>query len=312
MSHPTVHDGDTKTIGILYPPPGPASAGPVLVATDGSAAGEAACRAASLIAATSSSIVQVMVVVEPLPVFVPELSGTTQQPVPSPAFISATRDRIAGQLRKIAPEASAWQVDVKYGRPSDEIVNQARDRDAQLIVIGLVHHGMMDRILDGDTAQEVVRQCHVPVLVVSPGWKALPMRAVFAVDFSAQSMQAARAGLRLLKHGSTVVLAHVRQTATVFDGMGMWEEEYDQAATRELGKFAESLNAPAGIHVEQMTLSGSPSGALLRFANRTEADLIVIGTRGLGLIQRALLGSVATRVLRHSTCSLLIVPDLKD
>lgn len=312
MSHPTLNEDDTKSLGIGYPPPGQASLGPVLVATDGYPAGEAACRAAALVAAMSSSIVQVLVVVEPLPILLPDPSLTIQPLVVSPALIRATRDRIAGQLREIGPEASDWQVEVEYGRPSNEIVNKARDLNAQLIVIGLVHHGMMDRILDGDTVQEVVRQCHVPVLLVSPTWKARPTRAVFAVDFSPQSMRAARAGLRLVGDGSKIFLVHVRPSVTVFDGMGMWEEEYEQAATTLLEKFAESLNAPSGIEVEQVTLSGSPSAALLSFANKTEADLIVIGTRGLGLIQRILLGSVATRVLRHSTRSLLIVPDLNE
>ena len=48
MSHPTLNEDDTKSLGIGYPPPGQASLGPVLVATDGYPAGEAACRAAAL------------------------------------------------------------------------------------------------------------------------------------------------------------------------------------------------------------------------------------------------------------------------
>ena len=96
---------------------------------------------------------------------------------------------------------------------------------------------------------------------------------------------------------------------TVYDGMVMWEEEYETAATKELVKFTKVLNAPAGVRVEQVFLTGSPSGALLGLADRTDADLIVAGTRGAGLMQRLLLGSVATRLMRHSTRSLLIVPD---
>jgi len=56
-------------------------------------------------------------------------------------------------------------------------------------------------------------------------------------------------------------------------------------------------------------LSGSPAAALLDLAEKQHADLIVAGTRGAGLMQRLLLGSVATRLMRHSTRSLLIVPD---
>ena len=311
MSDPTVPQRDTNITGSWYPPARQAPSGPILVATDGTTAGEAAFRAASLIAAKSSSSVQVMVVVEPLPVLVPEPSLIVQPLVAPPELLDVTRDRVAAQMRELAPEGLDWHVEVEYGRPSAEIADKAHNRNAQLIVIGLVHHGVVDRILDGDTALEVVRQSHAPVLLASASWKALPGRAVFAVDFSAESMQAARAGLRLLGDGATVVLAHVRPMATVFDGMGMWEEEYEKTATKELGKFAEALKAPAGLRVEQVTLSGSPSAAILGLADRTEADLIVAGTRGAGLMQRLLLGSVATRLLHHSTRSLLIVPDLE-
>jgi nucleotide-binding universal stress UspA family protein len=231
--------------------------------------------------------------------------------VASPELLNAVRDRVVEQLRKLAPPGLDWHVEVEYGRPSAEIADKARDRKAQLIVVGLVHHGVVDRILDGDTALEVVRQSHTPVLLAASDWSGLPKHAVFAVDFSSQSMQAARAGLRLLADGGTIVLAHVRPIVTVYDGMGMWEEEYETAATKELGKFASALNVPEGMHVQQMMLSGSPSAALLALADRMEANLIVAGTRGAGLMQRLLLGSVATRLMRHSARSLLIVPDLE-
>lgn len=309
MSDPTATPQDTSTTEAWYPPAGPVPSGPILVATDGTTAGEAAFRAAAVIAAKLRSTVQVMVVVEPLPVIVPEPSVIMQPLVASPELLNTVRDRVVAQLGKLAPQGFDWHVDVEYGRPSAEIADKAQDRKVQLIVIGLVHHGVVDRILDGDTALEVVRQSHAPVLLAASDWSGLTKRAVFAVDFSSQSMQAARAGLRLLADGATVVLAHSRPVLTVYDGMGMWEEEYETVAMKELGKFADALNVPAGIHVQQMMLSGTPSAALLALAERMEADLIVAGTRGAGLMQRLLVGSVATRLMRHSTRSLLIVPD---
>lgn len=309
MSDSTAPQRDTNSNRSFYPPARQAPSGPILVAADGTSAGEAAFCAASAIAAKSSSSVQVLVVVEPLPALGPEQSLMMPPLVASPELLDAVRSRVVAQIRELGPEGLEWHVEVGYGRPSVEIADKARDRNAQLIVIGLVHRGVVDRILDGDTALEVVRQSHTPVVLVSARWEALPKCAVFAVDFSVQSMQAARTGLRLLDVGSTVFLAHVRPMTTVYDGMGMWEEEYEKAATKELERFAEVLNAPAGMRVEQVTLSGSPSAALLGLADGMEADLIVAGTRGAGLMQRLLLGSVATRLMRHSTRSLLIVPD---
>ena len=282
---------------------------PILVATDGTPAAEAAFRTATLIAAKLSASVRVMVVVEPLPVVAPESSTVMEPLVASPEMLNAVRDRVISQFGGLAPEGLDWRVEVEYGRPSDEIAKKARACIAQLVVIGLVHHRVVDRILDGDTAVEVVRQSLVPVMLASADSNALPKRAVFAVDFSPQSIEAARAGLRLLADEPTVYLAHVRPMLTVFDDMGMWEEEYETVAATELRKFTEALNAPAGIQVEHVILSGRPAAALLELAEKENADLIVCGTRGAGLVQRLLLGSVATRLMRHSTRSLLIVPD---
>lgn len=309
MSESDVTRDETTTTGSWYPSSTQVTSGPVLVATDGSPAGEAAFRAAALIAGKLSSKVHVVVVVEPLPMIVPEPSAIMQPLVASPELLDAVRDGVVRQMRDLAPEGSEWNVEVEYGRPSDETARKAADTKAQLIVIGLVHHGLVDRILDGDTALEVVRQANVPVMLASPDAHALPKRAIFAVDFSPQSMDAARAALRVLDDSATITLVHVRPAATVFDGSGLWEEEYEQAATRELEKFTRALGAPAATRVEATILQGGAAKMILELAQKSNADLVVAGTHGAGLMQRLFLGSVATRLIRHADCSLLIVPD---
>jgi nucleotide-binding universal stress UspA family protein len=152
----------------------------------------------------------------------------------------------------------------------------------------------------------------MPVLLAAPSWKAAPKKAVFAIDFSESSMEAARVGLSLMAPDSTIVLTHVCPLATVFDGMGMWEEEYERAAGEELGKFEKALKVPAGIKVEHVTVRGHPSSSLLHLAETTSADLIVAGTRGTGLFKRLFVGSVAARLVHHAACSLLVVPDSED
>ena len=62
------------------------------------------------------------------------------------------------------------------------------------------------------------------------------------------------------------------------------------------------------MKIEKVVLRGNPSAAILELAEKTDADLIVAGTQGAGFVRRILIGSVATRLIRHSTRSLLIVP----
>jgi nucleotide-binding universal stress UspA family protein len=53
--------------------------------------------------------------------------------------------------------------------------------------------------------------------------------------------------------------------------------------------------------------SGDPAEAILSVAESVDADLIVVGARGLGLVARFVRGSVSTKVAHHSPCDVLII-----
>jgi len=63
-----------------------------------------------------------------------------------------------------------------------------------------------------------------------------------------------------------------------------------------------------GLRVDARTLVGEPTEAIGDHARETGADLIVIGARGLGLLDRVLVGSVAAKIIRHAPCPVLVVP----
>jgi nucleotide-binding universal stress UspA family protein len=62
---------------------------------------------------------------------------------------------------------------------------------------------------------------------------------------------------------------------------------------------------PGEVHTE--VLEGAPAEAILDVAKTRKSDLIVMGSRGLGLLQGALLGSQSQKVVRHAPCPVLIV-----
>jgi nucleotide-binding universal stress UspA family protein len=62
---------------------------------------------------------------------------------------------------------------------------------------------------------------------------------------------------------------------------------------------------PGEIHTE--ILEGSPAEAILDVVNVRKCDLIVMGSRGLGRLAGALLGSQSQKVLHHASCPVLIV-----
>lgn len=251
---------ETLATGSWYSPPLEENGGPLVAATDGSTAGEAAVRAASLIA------------------------------------------------EKISADVDVLRVDERHGRPSRAIVDHAEAKKAQLIILGHVHHAMLDRLLDRETALEVVRRSSIPVLLASANMKTVVKRALLAVDFSPESREAARDALTLLDGEAFVVLAHVAPSPTVFEGSGLREDEYETMMEVELRKFARALSFPPRSRVEHVILHGRPAHALLRLAERTHADLIAIGTRGADKIQRLFVGSNTARIIHNSRCSVLIAP----
>lgn len=70
---------------------------------------------------------------------------------------------------------------------------------------------------------------------------------------------------------------------------------------------AAAVLAAQGVEHEKDILEGPPARAILDVAQTRGVDLIVMGSRGLGLVGATLLGSVSYRVIREAPCPVLIV-----
>jgi nucleotide-binding universal stress UspA family protein len=63
----------------------------------------------------------------------------------------------------------------------------------------------------------------------------------------------------------------------------------------------------AGVKVEAMAREGDPADAILDVAEEENADLIVVGNKGMTGAKRFLLGSVPNKVSHHAPCSVMII-----
>jgi len=61
------------------------------------------------------------------------------------------------------------------------------------------------------------------------------------------------------------------------------------------------------MKVESHPTSGDPCDALIAVAQDVDADLIVVGSRGMTGVKRFVLGSVPNKIAHHAPCSVLIV-----
>ncbi len=86
------------------------------------------------------------------------------------------------------------------------------------------------------------------------------------------------------------------------------------AQTVDLREVAESVLKRAagdalskGVDVQTHAREGQPAEVIIDVANQEQADLIVVGSRGLTGIKRYLLGSVSSKVSEHAPCNVMIV-----
>jgi nucleotide-binding universal stress UspA family protein len=83
--------------------------------------------------------------------------------------------------------------------------------------------------------------------------------------------------------------------------------EAAEAQARETLERASSIASHSGVRAETRLDTGDPANALITAAETLQADLIVVGNKGMSGVRRFVLGSVPNKVSHHSPCSLLIV-----
>jgi len=83
----------------------------------------------------------------------------------------------------------------------------------------------------------------------------------------------------------------------------------DEKVTAEFTKFIEDRMEAAGMRIPRMSVSvrsGKVYEQIVRFAEEQDADMIMIGHRGLSPMQRFFLGSVAAKVVAQAPCSVYV------
>lgn len=141
------------------------------------------------------------------------------------------------------------------------------------------------------------------------------MKTIIAgADVSVPSDQAIdRAAAIAAKHGSKLILVHAVANDTAVEGVdnevlkhvGEVTQAMRIEVTRRLQAKLEALLAQ-GIDAELVSPAGAPGETVAALAKARGAKLIVCGTHGHTGIQRFLLGSVATAILRHAPCDVLV------
>lgn len=143
-----------------------------------------------------------------------------------------------------------------------------------------------------------------------PAAKLWPMKTILvATDGSENGRHALEEALELAQAGgAAVTVLYVRHTPLPVLG----DPFYQRALSAELRRANETVAIAAGVahsmgvEVETEVLEGDPAGRILELARLRDVDLIVVGSRGLGRIAGALLGSVSQDVVQRSDRPVLV------
>lgn len=289
-----------------------------LIAYDGSKSADEVCDLVARIEWPPRSELRVVTA------YAPYLPGSF---VPDELFDPATPDIVFEADREIA-EAGAkvaaerirrptttvtWAA--VHGRPASVVLDEARAWSADLIVVGTRGLGPFSAALLGSVSDEIVDHATCPVLVVR---RPSIERVVLADDGSAGARTAAAVLVWPIFTRSRVRVVTVSEAAArgiEGTGPGWVETEGDHrlrmvqaglAAADALARSSADRLEADGLTTEIEVRHGDPAHEIIRAATDWEADLIVMGTRGLTGLQRLLLGSVARKVLQHAPCSVLI------
>src|SRR5262245_4363193 len=226
-------------------------------------------------------------------------------------------ERVAAAVRRaLRRRWPAADVAVLDKSPVEAILAEARG--AQAIVVGSRGHGLLGRLLLGSVSRGVVRRAPCPTLVVK-GRARRFKRFVVGVDGSATARRAAAfmARLRCPRGGSVTLVTVVEPVrlgslglmpsgvrATLEREARAMSAERVRRAQRELAAAARPI-ARAGWRTRTSVRLGVPVTELTGAA--AAADVLVVGVRGAGGVERLLLGSVAEGVLTRSRFPVLVV-----
>ena len=278
----------------------------ILLATDGSEDATAATWAAVDLARRSGSELHVVHAFE----FIPPREYMSVALRLRPASGTADRgqellDEQVGRIEEMGVEVAGAQV--REGSPVDQILSAADEIGAGLVVIGRRGLGGVRRLLMGSVSEGVIHNARCPVLVLrgeEVSWP--PARVLMADDSSEDSRNAAKLaatiGGLLGAEGSLVqVYPRLLQTSRAVGALQASMVDHAlRGAEAELEVFAGELEGILGSRPGVKLLAdegadGIDGIALTLVEEAQEAGgtaLISVGSRGLGGIQRARVGSV--------------------
>ena len=289
----------------------------ILVAYDGSECADAALDDLRMAGLPSDAQIKVLSVVE------------NWLPPPSALEIIEHVDRDQeylalarrGGIRLVSLEPG-WDVKSESGAgsPATVIIEKADEWGADLIVVGSHGHTALGRFFFGSVSQKVLSEARRSVRVARGRIEEpdTPVRLIVGFDGSKGAEAAIEAvAARKWPAGSEARIVNATWMTPQLSSHQMvgsiitWIAEEKARIKKMIDEVADKLRA-AALKTEAVVKEEDPKRLLIAEAESWGADCIFVGARGMGRIERFLLGSVSSAVAARAHCSVEVAHDRKE
>jgi nucleotide-binding universal stress UspA family protein len=232
--------------------------------------------------------------------------------------------KAAVEIRNLVPSEHASRVDlqtiVRIGTIEQELLGIVGDEAIDAVVMGTHGRRYLSRWFMGSVTEHILRHVPVPVLTVSHveaeqhaiGLVSLK-RILYATDLS----ESATIGLRYAIEFARGTGAHLTVMHVVDDEDRMlWGPaliaHLDRIKVvadfrRRLDDLVKQEEA-SGVQIEALLVEGKPFRKIVEIAEHRRMDIIVLNLQSKSMMERALLGSAAERVVRLARTPVLSIP----
>ncbi len=197
-----------------------------------------------------------------------------------------------------------------------EVIKATRKEDADLIVIGRSHKGVLEHLYSGSDVTELLRRAYTPVLV----YKQLSETAIsvekpferplLAIDWSAGSLRAVEYIKALNDTVEEVHLVHVADEKALKGPSAMAIQKTRKEARNKLDEICESFEA-GGIKAREHLYIGDPDEEIEKAAKDCQATMIVLGSSAKAAWVEKFLGSTPRKIAEESIYPTLLIPPEK-
>jgi len=236
--------------------------------------------------------------------------------------ISESQERLPQQVPAEYRERVKLRSIVKAGDVRDDLIGILNEEKIDFVVMGTHGRRNIERFFLGSTTETMLRKVTAPILTISrvdpdkeihiPGPVHI-RRIVYAADNSETAQIGLHYSTELARtFGSDLVLLHV------MDRLELWGSELEghlpdditrvrEIAADRLRLLVESERA-ADVRIETAIVEGVPYQEIVKVAENTKADLLVLNVQSKGFLERAMLGATAERVIRSAQVPVLSIP----